>query len=90
MVGSVREKYSSFKANFRDVYLKRYIDEVMACVESFETYILGEFLEKNPMIDIFCKYTSGGDLFQQAIEDPLDELEFAELKCREVFHLRHF
>lgn len=44
VVGSVREKYSSFKANFRDVYLKRYIDEVMACVESFETYILGEFL----------------------------------------------
>jgi hypothetical protein len=33
---------------------------------------LGDFLEKNPMIDIFCKYSNGGDMFQQVIEEKLD------------------
>jgi hypothetical protein len=35
IVGSIREKYDTFKINFKEVYLKRYMEEVMACVNSF-------------------------------------------------------
>lgn len=57
---------------------------------SFESYIFGDFLEKNPMIDIFCKYSSGGEAFQQLVEEQLEEVEFAEVRCRDVYQLRHF
>jgi hypothetical protein len=90
LVGSIRESYSSFKANFREVYLRRYMEEVAACVGSFEEYILGEFMEKNPMIDIFCKNSSCGETFQQLVEEPLEDVEFAEVRCKDVFQLRHF
>lgn len=66
-MGSIRQRYESFQSNFREVYLKRYMEEVRACIDSFESYIFGEFLEKNPMIDIFCKYSSGGEAFQQLV-----------------------
>jgi putative NIF3 family GTP cyclohydrolase 1 type 2 len=59
-------------------------------VASFESYIFGDFLEKNPMIDIFCKYSSGGEAFQQLVEEQLEEVEFAEVRCRDVYQLRHF
>lgn len=89
-MGSIRERYDSFKGNFREVYLRKYMDEVVACVNSFEEYILGEFLEKNPMIDIFCKYSSCGEAFQQLIEEKIDEVEFAEVRCKDVFQLKLF
>lgn len=42
------------------------------------------------MIDIFCKYSSGGEAFQQLVEEQLEEVEFAEVRCRDVYQLRHF
>lgn len=91
MVGVMRERYSAFETDFKQVYLRRYVKEMRDSLQRFEQYILGEFLEKNPLIDIFCKYgNAGGDMFQQVIEDKLPDLEFAEIKCKEVFHLRQF
>lgn len=74
VVGSVRERYQTFVTNFKQVFLKKYIEEAAACVASFQEFILGEFLDKNPMIDIFCKYSSGGDTFQQLVEEPLEQV----------------
>lgn len=63
-----------FKINFKDVYLIRYIEEIKACIATFQKYVLQDFLEKNPLVDFFCKTTVGGDMAQQIIEDPLGDI----------------
>lgn len=79
-----------FKINFKDVYLIRYIEEIKACIATFQKYVLEEFLEKNPLVDFFCKTTVGGDMAQQIIEDPLGEIQFSEVKCKEVYNIKYF
>lgn len=90
IVESIRHKYASFKIDFKEVYFKMFMKEIENCINSFENYLTNDFFEKNPMVEIFCKYTTGGDMFHQIIEDNLEDIEFSEVVCKEVFQLKQF